>query len=55
MAKVLNSDHAEDVGGAIVEPGDAIPRDADPEIVKQLEADGKVVDSSKKSEKEEGD
>lgn len=56
MPKVLRSDHAEDVGGVIVEPGESIPRGADADVVKQLEADGKIVDtSSKKSEKEGGE
>lgn len=43
MPKVLTSTHAEDVGGGlVVEPGQEIPSDADPEVVKRLEADGLV-------------
>lgn len=45
MTKVLRSAHAEDVGGSVVEPGQPIPDDADPEVVKRLEAEGKVEDS----------
>ena len=52
MAKVLQSDHAEDVGGQIVEPGQELPKDADPDVVEQLEADGKLVDPPKKTTKE---
>jgi len=52
MPKRLQSDHAEDVGGAIVEPGDAIPKGADDEVVARLEDEGKIADdSAKKSDK----
>jgi hypothetical protein len=44
VTKVLESAHAEDVGGQIVEPGQPIPDDADPEIVERLEAAGRIVD-----------
>ena len=55
MPKVLRSDHAEDIGGVIVEPGDAIPKDADAEVVKRLDAEGKIADTSKKADQEGGD
>jgi hypothetical protein len=43
MAKVLLSDHAEDVGGVIVEPGEKIPaKDVDDDVVERLEAEGKI-------------
>jgi hypothetical protein len=57
MAKVLTSTHAEDVGGRIVEPGQEIPDDADPEVVKRLEAEGKLHEpkaAPKKTQTKEG-
>ena len=51
MAKRLQSDHAEDVGGIVVEPGDTIPKGADDDVVKRLEDEGKLVDDSKKESK----
>jgi hypothetical protein len=42
MTKVLTSRHAEDVGGVIVEPGQPIPRSADPDVVQRLEDAGLV-------------
>lgn len=51
MAKTLISDHAEDVGGAIVEPGDEIPDGADDEVLERLEAEGKLGDAPAKSTK----
>lgn len=54
MPKKLASDHAEDVGGQIVEPGDTIPKGADDDVVARLEEEGKVVDGeAKKSDKGE--
>jgi hypothetical protein len=57
--KVLKSDHAEDVGGVIVEPGGEIPDDADEDAVKALEAAGKIGDapssSSSSSAKKKGE
>jgi hypothetical protein len=40
--RVLTGAHAEDVGGHVVEPGQPIPADADPDVVNRLEAEGKV-------------
>ena len=54
MPKRLQSEHAEDVGGMIVEPGDTIPKGADDDVVKRLEDDGRIVDDSKR-DKREGD
>jgi hypothetical protein len=43
MPKVLLSDHAEDIGGVIVEPGEKIPtKDVDDDVVERLEAEGKI-------------
>jgi hypothetical protein len=52
--KLLASTHAEDVGSAVVEPGQPIPDDADQSVVSRLEAEGKISDvkSSRKSSKE---
>ena len=49
MPKKLASEHAEDVGGVIVEPGDTIPKSADDDVVKQLEDDGKIADDDSKA------
>lgn len=44
MPKVLRSAHAEDVGnGRVVEPGAEIPSDADPDVVKRLDSEGRVL------------
>jgi hypothetical protein len=51
MTKVLIGAHAEDVGGYVVEPGQPIPDDADPEVVARLEADGLLTDAPKSSSK----
>jgi hypothetical protein len=55
--KVLSSTHAEDVGnGLVVEPGQPIPSDADPDVVKRLESEGRVSKTqaqSKPPKKEE--
>lgn len=54
MSKTLRATHAVDVGGIVVEPGQAIPDEADPEVVEQLEADGLLDDdesTSKRSSK----
>lgn len=46
--KRLLSTHAEDVGGFIVEPGAEFDEsEADSEIVKRLEEEGKVMDAGK--------
>lgn len=45
--QILNSDHAEDVGGVVVEPGQPIPADADAEVLERLEAEGKLGDATK--------
>lgn len=62
--RVLTSAHAEDVGTAVVEPGQPIPSDADADVVNRLQAEGKIantesagespsdVKSSRKSSKE---
>ena len=44
MSRTLRSRHAEDVGGVIVEPGQPIPDDADPDDVKRLEDAGLLAD-----------
>ena len=56
MPKVLRSAHAEDVGGGlVVEPGSEIPSDADPEVVKRLETEGRVETTrATKTKAEEG-
>jgi hypothetical protein len=57
VPKVLRSVHAEDVGGGrVIEPGEQIPSDADPEVVKRLETAGLVEQTrsqAKPSKKEE--
>lgn len=56
MTKVLTSRHAEDVGGVIVEPGQPIPRGADPGVVQRLEDAGLIRESKapvRRPEKEE--
>lgn len=52
--KILTSSHAEDVGSAVVEPGGEIPSDADKDVVKRLESEGKIANakSSSSSSKE---
>ena len=45
MAKRLVADHAEDVGGMIVEPGQELPDDADDEVVQRLEDEGRLGDA----------
>ena len=53
--KVLIAAHAEDVGGHVVEPGQEIPADADPEVVNRLVADGRVAEAKPKTKpKSEG-
>jgi hypothetical protein len=59
VTKTLRANHAVDVGGRVVEPDQAIPDDADPDIVARLEADGlieqtKAKGSGKGSSKSEG-
>ena len=49
--KVLTGAHAEDVGGYVVEPGQEIPADADPEVVKRLEAAGLVAETKQPTSK----
>jgi len=54
--KILVGQHAEDVGSAVVEPGGEIPSDADKDVVKRLESEGKLADvkrSSSSSSKED--
>ena len=52
MAKRLVADHAEDVGGVIVEPGQEVPDDADDEVLERLEADGKLAEPEGAGDKE---
>lgn len=55
--KVLTGAHAEDVGGYVVEPGQPIPDDADPQVVARLQEDGLLADASppkSKSKSQEG-
>jgi hypothetical protein len=54
--QVLSSTHthAEDVGGAIVEPGDPIPAGADPEVLERLEADGALGDAEQQPQTKRG-
>ena len=50
--KRLVSDHAEDVGGQIVEPGEEFDEtEADEATVKRLKDEGKLADASKSSAK----
>lgn len=51
MPKVLISDHAEDVGGVIVEPGQPLPDNVDGAVLERLEADGKLADKPAAKEK----
>jgi hypothetical protein len=51
VTKVLQSRHAEDIGGRIVEPGQPIPDDVDADAVKRLEARGLIRDDKSKSSK----
>ena len=44
MAKLLGGYHARDVGGVIVELGEPIPDDADPDVVARLDAEGVLYD-----------
>jgi hypothetical protein len=44
MTRTLQSRHAEDVGGVIVEPGQPIPDDADADVVNRLQERGLVAD-----------
>jgi hypothetical protein len=46
--------HAVDVGGQVVEPGQPIPGDADPQIVRRLERDGFVQTNPKRPSKSSG-
>ena len=50
MAKRLISDHAEDVGGVIVEPGDELPDDVDDDVVARLDEEGKLGESGQSDE-----
>jgi hypothetical protein len=44
VTKVLTGAHAEDVGdGRVIEPGQEIPPDADPQTVARLQDEGKVT------------
>ena len=47
-------DHAEDVGGQIVEPGDTIPKGADDDVVARLEDEGKVGDDDQAKTERQG-
>jgi hypothetical protein len=50
MTRTLRSRHAEDVGGVIVEPGQAIPDSADPDVVERLHARGLVTSDKPKTD-----
>jgi len=43
MPKILTG-HAELLGTSMVEPGQEIPKDADKDTVKRLEAEGRIAD-----------
>lgn len=43
MPKVLTG-HAELIGETMVEPGQELPKDADKDLVKQLDAEGRLAD-----------
>jgi hypothetical protein len=45
MPKILTAEHAELLGTTVVEPGDEIPDDADKDVVKRLEAEGKIANA----------
>jgi hypothetical protein len=48
----LVSDHAEDIGGRIVEPGTEFDEtDADEAVIERLDNEGKLADVSKSSAK----
>jgi hypothetical protein len=54
VTKVLASKHAEALGGGPpVEPGQEIPKTADPEAVKRLEDAGLIRDIKTKARQEE--
>ena len=55
MAKRLVSDHAEDVGGQIVEPGQELPDDADDEVVERLDEEGKLGDAEQAEQTEQAE
>jgi len=43
MPKVLTG-HAELIGTTMVEPGQPLPKDADKDLIKRLEAEGRLAD-----------
>ena len=49
MTKRFTGSHAEQVGTRVVEPGDPIPDDADPAVVRRLTAAGLVEDDAPKA------
>lgn len=52
----LISDHAEDVGGIIVEPGAEFDEtEADEAVIERLDSEGKLADAEKASRKGKGD
>jgi hypothetical protein len=52
MTEILIGRHAVDVGGGnVVEPGQPIPDDADPDIVKQMRKHDWVYDDAEESKK----
>jgi hypothetical protein len=54
MARVLTGDHAEDVGGIVVEPGAEIPSDADLDVLERLEAEGRLGDAEPEQQAKRG-
>ena len=52
----LNSSHAEDIGGRLVEPGSSFEEsDADPQVLERLRAEGKVIDDPRPERSKKGD
>jgi hypothetical protein len=44
MPRLFTGRHAVLLGSTVVEPGDALPSDADKDEVKRLEAEGQITD-----------
>jgi hypothetical protein len=54
MPKILVGGHAELLGTTMVEPGHEIPNDADTDIVKRLQDEGRIVNVKPSQLKDEG-
>lgn len=54
MPKILVGAHAELLGTTMVEPGQEIPNDTDPDLIKRLQGEGRVVNVKPSQLKAEG-